>query len=147
MDALLVDVAEDHRNALLARNINLTTELLPVSVNGNLKQLKTVVDNLLANAVKFTPDNGEIGIFMKKKANTLHLVVEDTGPGISEEDRSQIFLPFFQGGQKNRSVVKGSGLGLAVSKEYIQNCGGTLRLLPSDHGARFEVTLPCSKEV
>jgi len=147
MDALLVDVAEDHRNALLARNINLTTELLPVSVNGNRKQLKTVVDNLLANAVKFTPDNGEIGIFMKKKANTLHLVVEDTGPGISEEDRSQIFLPFFQGGQKNRSVVKGSGLGLAVSKEYIQNCGGTLRLLPSDHGARFEITLPCSKEV
>ena len=147
MDALLVDVAEDHRNALLARNINLTTELLPVSVNGNLKQLKTVVDNLLANAVKFTPDNGAIGIFMKKKANTLHLVVEDTGPGISEEDRSQIFLPFFQGEQKNRSVVKGSGLGLAVSKEYIQNCGGTLRLLPSDQGARFEVTLPCSKEV
>jgi two-component system, NtrC family, sensor histidine kinase GlrK len=147
MDALLVDVAEDHRNALLARNINLTTELLPVSVNGNQKQLKTVMDNLLANAVKFTPDNGQIGIVMKKKANTLHLVVEDSGPGISEEDRSQIFLPFFQGGQKNRSVVKGSGLGLAVSKEYIQNSGGTLRLLPSEHGARFEVTLPCAKDV
>lgn len=147
MDALVVDVAEDHRNAMLARNINLTTELLPVSVNGNRKQLKTVVDNLLANAVKFTPDNGEIGILMKKKASTLHIVIEDTGPGISEEDRSQIFLPFFQGSQKNRSVVKGSGLGLAVSKEYIQNCGGTLRLLPSDHGARFEITLPCTKEV
>lgn len=147
MDALVVDVAEDHRNAMLARNINLTTELLPVSVNGNRKQLKTVVDNLLANAVKFTPDNGEIGISMKKKARTLHVMIEDTGPGISEEDRSQIFLPFFQGSQKNRSVVKGSGLGLAVSKEYIQNCGGTLKLLPSDHGARFEITLPCTKEV
>ena len=146
MDALVVEIIDDHRNALLARNINLTTALLPVSVSGNQKQLKTVVDNLLANAVKFTQDNGEIGIIMTKKANTLHLVVEDTGPGISEEDRAQIFLPFFQGGQKNRSVVKGSGLGLAISKEYIQNCGGTLRLLPSDRGAHFEVTLPCVKE-
>jgi two-component system, NtrC family, sensor histidine kinase GlrK len=146
MDALVVEIIDDHRNALLARNINLTTALLPVSVSGNQKQLKTVVDNLLANAVKFTQDNGEIGIIMTKKANTLHLVVEDTGPGISEEDRAQIFIPFFQGGQKNRSVVKGSGLGLAISKEYIQNCGGKLRLLPSDRGAHFEVTLPCVKE-
>jgi two-component system, NtrC family, sensor histidine kinase GlrK len=145
IDALLVDVAEDHRNALIARNINVTTVLIPLIVNGNRNQLKTVIDNLLANAIKFTPDYGEIGIFMQKKADVLYLVVEDTGPGISEEDRSQIFLPFYQGGQKNRAVVKGSGLGLAISKEYIQNCGGTLRLLPSNRGARFEITLPCTK--
>jgi two-component system sensor histidine kinase GlrK len=146
MDDLVAEVVEDHRNAMLARAIHFTAELLPVRVSGNRKQLKTVIDNLLANAVKFTPDDGEIGIFMKRKADSLHLVIEDTGPGISEEDRSQIFLPFFQGGQKNRSVVKGSGLGLAISKEYIQNCGGTLRLLPGDQGARFEVTMPCVQE-
>ena len=146
LDALVAEVVEDHRNAMLARNIQFAADFLPVRVSGNQKQLKTVIDNLLANAVKFTPDNGEIGIFMKQKANILHLVVEDTGPGISEEDRAQIFLPFFQGGQKNRSVVKGSGLGLAISKEYIQNCGGTLRLLPGSQGARFEVTMPCVRE-
>lgn len=146
MDAIVAEVVEDHRNAMLARSIQFAADLLPVRVSGNRKQLKTVIDNLLANAVKFTPDHGEIGIFMKQKANILHLVIEDTGPGISEEDRAQIFLPFFQGGQKNRSVVKGSGLGLAISKEYIQNCGGTLRLLPGDQGARFEVTMPCVRE-
>ena len=146
MDDLVAEVVEDHRNAMLARTIHFTAELLPVQVRGNRKQLKTVIDNLLANAVKFTPDHGQIGVFMKKKTDTLHLVVEDTGPGISEEDRSQIFLPFFQGGQKNRSVVKGSGLGLAISKEYIQNSGGTLRLLPSEQGACFEVAMPCVQE-
>lgn len=146
IDTLVAEVVEDHRNAMLARSIHFSAELLPVRVSGNRKQLKTVIDNLLANAVKFTPDNGEIGIVMKNKANILHLVVEDSGPGISEEDRAQIFFPFFQGGQKNRSVVKGSGLGLAISKEYIQNSGGTLRLLPSDQGARFEVTMPCVQE-
>lgn len=146
VDTLIDEVAEDHRNAMLARNIELTTKLEPVAVNGNRKQLKTVIDNLLANAVKFTPDNGDVGIYMKMKGNKVNILVEDKGPGISEEDRSQIFLPFFQGSQKNRSVVKGSGLGLAISKEYVQNCGGTLRLLPSSQGARFSVTLPCVKD-
>lgn len=146
VDTLIDEVAEDHRNAMLARNIELTTQLEPVAVNGNRKQLKTVIDNLLANAVKFTPDNGDIGIYMKMKGNKVNILVEDKGPGISEEDRPQIFLPFFQGSQKNRSVVKGSGLGLAISKEYVQNCGGTLRLLPSSQGARFSVTLPCAKD-
>lgn len=142
VDSLVAEVVEDHRNAMLARNIQFSGEFLPVRVIGNRKQLKTVIDNLLANAVKFTPDNGEISISLRKKLNMLHLAVEDTGPGINEEDRSQIFLPFFQGQQKNRSVVKGSGLGLAISKEYIHNCGGTLRLVPSQKGARFEVSLP-----
>lgn len=146
VDSLVTEVAEDHRNAMLARNIHLATKLEPVTVNGNRKQLRAVVDNLLANAVKFTPDNGTVGIYMKLKGSKVNVLFEDTGPGISEEDRSQIFLPFFQGSQKNRSVVKGSGLGLAISKEYIQNCGGTLRLLPSSQGARFSVTLPCAKD-
>jgi two-component system sensor histidine kinase GlrK len=146
VDTLIVEVVEDHRNAMFARNISLATKLEPVTVSGNRKQLKAVVDNLLANAVKFTQDNGDIGIYMKLKGNKVNILVEDTGPGISEEDRPQIFLPFFQGSQKNRSVVKGSGLGLAISKEYIQNFGGTLRLLPSSQGARFSVTLPCAKD-
>jgi two-component system sensor histidine kinase GlrK len=146
VDTLIAEVVEDHRNAMFARNISLTTKLEPVTVSGNRKQLKAVVDNLLANAVKFTQDNGEIRIYMKLKGNKVNILVEDTGPGISEEDRPQIFLPFFQGSQKNRSAVKGSGLGLAISKEYVQSFGGTLRLLPSSQGARFSVTLPCAKD-
>jgi len=146
VDALMTEVAGDHRNAMLARNILLKTELLPVRANCNPQQMKTVFDNLLANAVKFTPDDGKIGIIMQRKGQMLRLIVADNGPGISEEDRAQIFLPFFKGQQKNRSVVKGSGLGLAISKEYIQNNGGTLRLLPSEQGACFEVVMPCQDE-
>nr|WP_240193591.1 HAMP domain-containing sensor histidine kinase [Desulfobulbus alkaliphilus] len=142
LDHLLTEVAGDHHNAILARNIRLITELIPAMVNVNRNQLKVVFDNLLANAVKFTPDNGDIAIFMKKKNNRVNVLIEDSGPGVSEEDRSQIFLPFYKGNSRDHSVVKGSGLGLAISKEYIQNCSGTLRLLPSSRGARFSVTLP-----
>ena len=146
LDRLVEEVAEDHRNAMLARRIHLNSKLEPAAVAGDRKQLKTVVDNLLGNAVKFIQDGGEIDIFMRRKGNKVNLIVEDNGPGIAEEDRAQIFLPFFQGGLKNRSSVKGSGLGLAISKEYVQNCGGTLRLLPSSQGARFSLTLPCAGE-
>lgn len=146
MDRLFEEVAEDHRNAMLARQISLSTTLDAVVVDGDRKQLRTVLDNLLGNAVKFIQDGGEIKVFLRQKGGKAHMIVEDNGPGIAEEDRAQIFLPFFQGGQKNRSIVKGSGLGLAVSKEYAQNCGGTLRLLPSSQGARFSLTLPCAEE-
>lgn len=142
LDQLLTEVAGDHHNAMLARNICLKTSLEPALVRVNRNQLKIVFDNLLANAVKFSPDDGEIAIAMTKKRGRVIVLVEDSGPGISEEDRAQIFLPFYQGNRRDRSVVKGSGLGLAISKEYIQNCSGTLRLLSSSSGARFSVTLP-----
>jgi two-component system sensor histidine kinase GlrK len=146
MDRLFEEVAEDHRNAMLARQISLSTTLDAVVVDGDRKQLRTVLDNLLGNAVKFIQDGGEIKVFLRQKGGKAHMIVEDNGPGIAEEDRAQIFLPFFPGGQKNRSIVKGSCLGLAVSKEYAQNCGGTLRLLPSSQGARFSLILPCAEE-
>lgn len=144
LDTLIAEVAEDHRNALLARNIRLNTSMEAATVCANPQQLKVVIDNLLGNAVKFTPDDGEICLSLTIKGRQLNLLIEDTGPGINEEDRPQIFLPFFQGKQKNRSAVKGSGLGLAISKEYTQNFGGSLRLLPGTpgRGARFLVTLP-----
>ena len=142
LDELVGEIAADHRNAMIARNIHLVTRLAPSTISGDRRQLRTVIDNLLGNAVKFVQDDGEIGIYMKLKGNKINILVEDNGPGISEEDRPQIFQPFFQGRQKNRSTIKGCGLGLAISKEYVQNCGGSLRLLPSSQGARFSLTLP-----
>ena len=127
---------------MLARNIQLPLQLEPVTVSGDRPQLKTAFDNLLGNAVKFVPDDGAIGVQMKVKTSKVNVLVEDNGPGVSEEDRAQIFQPFFQGKQQARSAVKGSGLGLAISREYVENGGGTLRLLPRSHGARFSLTLP-----
>lgn len=144
MDALILEVAEDHRTVMMARHINLKAQLEPALVAVPAGQLKTVIDNLLGNAVKFTPDAGEIRITLVCKEGKASLSIEDTGPGIDEEDRPQIFLPFFQGKQKHFSSIKGSGLGLAVSKEYLHNCGGSLRLLPGrpEQGAHFLATIP-----
>jgi two-component system sensor histidine kinase GlrK len=144
LDTLVFEVVDEHRTMLLARNIHLDTELQPMKVIAHLEQLKTVIDNLLGNAVKFTPDGGTIRLFLTKHKNRALLQVEDSGPGIDEEDRPHIFLPFFQGKQKNLSPVKGSGLGLAISKEYLDNFGGSLRLIQTQphQGALFLATIP-----
>jgi len=144
LDELIDEIVADHRNSILARNIELDIKLGTMEVYGNRNQLKTVFDNLVSNAVKFTPDQGIIHISLKIDGKVAHCIVEDSGPGIADADRSQIFSPFFQGKRSEKAVVKGSGLGLAISKEYVQNHDGSLRLLASKKGARFLVTLPLS---
>jgi two-component system sensor histidine kinase GlrK len=142
LDELIGEVVADHRNSILARNIKLDMKLFSVVVFGNHKQLKTVFDNLISNAVKFTPDRGIVRIRLKAEGKLAACLIEDSGHGIDEEERSAIFSPFFQGKGTEKSVVKGSGLGLAISREYAQNHGGTISLLPSKQGASFVVTLP-----
>ncbi len=144
LDELIGEIVADQRNSILARNIELDIKLGTMEVYGNRNQLRTVFDNLVSNAVKFTPDQGIIRIRLKIDGKHAHCLVEDSGPGIADEDRSQIFSPFFQGKRSEKAVVKGSGLGLAISKEYVQNHDGSLRLLASKKGARFLVTLPLS---
>lgn len=144
LDELIEEVGVDQRNLILARNIKLEMKLIPAVVLGNRKQLKTVFDNLLSNAVKFTPDGGIIRLRLKTKGKMAACLVEDSGPGVADDERHAIFSPFFQGKGVNKAVVKGSGLGLAISKEYAQNHGGTIRLLPSKQGAKFVVILPLS---
>ena len=144
LDKLIEEVVADHRNSILARNIKLDVQLGAMEVYGNQKQLKTVFDNLVSNAVKFTPEEGIIRINLKIDGKLAACLVEDSGPGIDEEDRSRIFSPFFQGKGSEKAVVKGSGLGLSISKEYVQNHDGTIRLLNGKKGAHFLVTLPLS---
>jgi two-component system sensor histidine kinase GlrK len=144
LDELIKEVVADHRNSIRTRNIMLDVQLGAMKVFGNRKQLKTVFDNLISNAVKFTPDGGIIRISLKNDGKRTLCLVEDNGPGIDEEERSLIFSPFFQGKGAEKAVVKGSGLGLAISKEYVQNHDGSIRLLASKNGARFLVTLPLS---
>ena len=144
LDKLIMEVAENHKTTILARNIRLRTQLPPALVAGQAEKMVTVIDNLLSNAIKFTPDGGSIRLQLKLKDHSAQLLIEDTGPGVDEEERSQIFQPFFKGKQKNHSSIKGSGLGLAISREYLQNCGGSLRLLSDkpQGGARFLATIP-----
>ena len=91
------------------------------------------------NAKNAMPQGGSITIHVKSKADTIEIVVSDTGIGISENNLSQIFEPFFT----TRSAGKGTGLGLAICKQIIQEHGGTINVESIlNQGTTFIITLP-----
>lgn len=146
LNEVIEEVIKDHQNSVMARNIQLDVRLASVAMYGNRNQLKTIFDNLLSNAVKFTPDEGRIAIRLRASERMATCLVEDSGTGVEESERSQIFSPFYKGNGAEKSLIKGSGLGLAISREYAESHGGTVRLLRSKKGARFAVTFPLKKE-
>ncbi len=108
------------------------------------RKLKQVVVNLLSNAMKFTPDGGNVGITVNRESETMiRMCVWDTGIGISTEDQERIFGEFNQADSSPTKKFEGAGLGLAITKKFVELHGGRVwvdsRL---NEGARFYFTLP-----
>jgi signal transduction histidine kinase len=97
--------------------------------------------NLLWNAVKFTPDHGDILVQAHVEERSVKVVVSDSGPGIPTELVPHIFEPFKTGARTGQA---GTGLGLAIVHDVIEKHSGSIRVLPSQsgRGAAFEVMLP-----
>ncbi len=105
-------------------------------------RLTQVVGNLANNAVKFTPPGGKILITVLLQAEELGLAIQDTGPGISEEEREQIFQPFYRG-THGRRFPQGMGLGLSIARDLTEAHGGRLEIdSQPGSGSRFTVWLP-----
>jgi signal transduction histidine kinase/DNA-binding response OmpR family regulator/DNA-binding LacI/PurR family transcriptional regulator len=114
--------------------------IIPLWFDVNI--LDKVFFNLLSNALKFTPDRGHITVSIQRVPtdNTVRVSVEDTGSGISEQDREHIFEWFYQGHQ---SVAKGSGMGLALAMGLVRLHQGQLSFTSQPgQGSTFVVTLP-----
>jgi len=111
-------------------------------IDADPKRLRQVLANLLGNAFRHTPADGEIGIRIRPNAGGIELSVSDTGPGIAEADLPHLFERFYRG-DPARSRGGGTGLGLAIVKQWVEAHGGTIRAenIPKS-GARFTVSLP-----
>lgn len=125
-----------------AKGLEIQTELEPLPARCDRGKIGTVLNNLLTNAIKYTPDGGRIAIGLAADSDFARIDVTDTGPGVAEEDRTIIFEPFKQGSAKYESSVKGTGLGLSIAREYVIAHGGSIELIESDGGAHFRVALP-----
>jgi two-component system, NtrC family, sensor histidine kinase GlrK len=104
-------------------------------------KMRTVVDNLVSNAVKFAPVEGRIVIAARVDINSIILDVIDDGPGIPDEDREQVFELFFRGDDPG-SHLRGTGVGLALVRAYVEAHGGTIHVIPNKPGGHFRVRLP-----
>jgi len=126
----------------------LQQNLMPTSVKGDMDQIRTVIDNILSNAIKHSPTGSDIAITLQTDMERAILDICDRGPGVPEEERSKIFRPFFQGQTAQKGRVKGTGLGLAIAREYMANHHGTIDILPDEgNGAHFRLSLPIEEAI
>jgi signal transduction histidine kinase len=138
MESLLDRAYQTFTEEARRRSIDYRVDLRarPVIVSDGDRVLQ-IVGNLLSNAFQATPDGGRISLELGQSNGTVHVVVEDTGPGISEEKRERLFRPFVSEG------TGGTGLGLAIARELSSALGGRIDLDSElGRGSRFELSLP-----
>ncbi len=116
-----------------------------ISVRGNAAQLKQAVRNLLDNALKFTPEGGQVAVALRVDDGWAVLQVEDTGIGIPEHDLPYLFRRFHRG--SNAGSIPGSGLGLAIVRAIAENHGGQVELDSRPGGSRFRLRLRADYEL
>ncbi len=148
LDELVVTLIEEYKVVVMAKRIWFEAELAEVTVPGDRDKLRVVVDNLLSNAIKFSPPHGRIHITLTVTAKQAQLDVCDQGSGIVREQRGRIFEAFYQGSAPYTGHVKGSGLGLSITREYVNAHGGIIAVVEDGAvGAHMRVTLPLQKEL
>jgi len=127
-------------SAWVRKDIELDAELERVSYLGNEPMMRHVWDNLISNAIKFSPQGAVVKLRLSKRLRKLIVTIEDQGPGLSEEAQKHIFDKFYQGDSSHKQ--EGNGLGLALVKRILTIEKGqiTAENIP-EGGCRFTVAL------
>jgi two-component system sensor histidine kinase GlrK len=138
-------VVADQSLAIRSRALTLDLAVQDVMLSADPEKLRVVLDNLISNAVKFSPVGGVIRISARVDGEMLQLDVVDQGPGIPVADRVRVFEPFYQGRDEGAGPVRGTGIGLSVVKEYVFGHGGSIEVVDSRKGAHLRVRLPLAR--
>jgi signal transduction histidine kinase len=144
VNQLLVDFSVSVEKAGITLEIQVEPDLPPVF--GDPTHLNQVLDNLLGNALKFTPAGGSIMVSLAKRDKELVLDVCDNGVGIPDDQVERVFERFYQVDGSMSRRFGGAGLGLALVKEVVDAHGGKVYLESVvDQGSKFTVTLPIAQ--
>ena len=140
---LIGSSVEIYSLAAREKGIQIKEEIAPslAHLEADPRRLEQVLSNLLSNALKFTPEGGEVLVGAACNPKEIEIWVKDTGVGIPANEIGQIFEKYKQTSSGSTSEHKGTGLGLVICKRIVEAHGGTIRA-QSDHGATFTFTLP-----
>jgi two-component system sensor histidine kinase GlrK len=132
-----------HGIALRMKRLSLSASCPDVSLNGDAEKLRVVVDNLISNAIKFSPAGSEIKLVVERSGEAVTVDVSDSGPGIAEGDKDRVFAPFYRGRAAHDAGIKGTGLGLSIVREYVVAHGGSVEVVDAGRrGGHLRVLLP-----
>ncbi|MEM6526849.1 MAG: HAMP domain-containing sensor histidine kinase [Chloroflexota bacterium] len=148
LDTIIMGTMQEAESIIHVRGDDLTVKLgrfEPMRINGNPDRIKQLLLNLVSNAIKFTPDGGEIKLSLTEEGEYAVMRVSDTGIGIPEEDIPLVFDRFYQAESSRANTEKdsGTGLGLSICKWIADAHSGTIRVDSQiGHGTTFTVAIP-----
>ncbi|KGJ90667.1 sensor histidine kinase [Colwellia psychrerythraea] len=146
---LISDACQLRKLDIKSKNLTLKCNNSPYFLNSNSKQLSVILDNILSNAIKYSPTNGVIKITYQSSKECLTINIIDQGPGIEASLSDKVFDAFYQGKPPQNSQIKGSGLGLTIVKELLLRLNGSIKVTEAEKisatnkkGACVTITLP-----
>ncbi len=149
LDQLFKSLEMDYGANAKSKDIDLHFDLPPKlpAIQGDRDKLAIVLQNLLGNAIKYTPNGGKVNVSVDLSATELNVEVRDTGIGISEEDQKHVFEKFYRANDPRLGDITGSGLGLALAFEIVRLHGGAITVdSVLNEGSSFRLVLPISAE-
>lgn len=127
------------------QRIDLEAPAAPVSVFGDYRRLEQAIVNLLANAVKYSPEGSPIRVSVADSSGDVSWEVSDEGPGIRPEDQGRLFERFFVAGRERSEATAGIGLGLPITLLIVQAHGGRIDVESRPgHGSTFRIAVPAA---
>jgi two-component system sensor histidine kinase GlrK len=135
-------VLDDQKLASRAKRLKLSVNVQDLTLTADFEKLRVMLDNLVSNAIKFSPSAGTVTVTAREVDNAVEIEVADQGPGIAPEERKLVFEPFYRGQYAADALVKGTGIGLSVVREYAQMHGGSAEIVGSGPGAHIHIRLP-----
>ncbi|MCX6397484.1 MAG: PAS domain S-box protein [Propionibacteriales bacterium] len=145
LEPIVRDAVEAARPRAEEVDIDLSLDIpgAAVVIDGDRDRVGQAIDNLLSNALKFTPGGGSVRVRLVVHGGTVEVEVADSGMGIDEIDPNRIFERLYRSGSAVAQQVPGAGLGLTIALAIVEAHHGTIGVVKSDtHGATFRITLP-----
>ncbi|MGZ8716212.1 MAG: ATP-binding protein [Gaiellaceae bacterium] len=144
LNDLIARSGDTARPFAASKEIDLDIDTEPnIATQGDPTRLGQVLDNLVSNAIKYTPNGGDVSITMTRTGETATIAVTDTGIGIPRDEHDRMFDRFFRTSNARDSGIAGTGLGLAITREIVEAHGGTIGFESVEGaGTTFRITLP-----
>lgn len=149
VEQLILKALSEMSASAYAKNISLHIETLPLSnrpIKADVEKIISVVQTLFENAVSYTDREGDISVVLQEEDGHFLFQISDSGIGIPEEAKKNIFIQFFRAENAQKKIPTGYGVGLYLAKTFVDAHGGTIAFAPNEkndsHGTAFTVRLP-----
>ena len=143
INRVIEEVIDSYEVEIERHQISVDRRFNDIKYIGNPKQIHTLLNNLIGNAIKYNKENGSVSVSVEEESNAIKITVSDTGIGIPLSDQPRIFERFYRVDKGRSKLQGGNGLGLAIVKHIVTNYKGTIRLESEvNKGTTIEIVLP-----